>query len=291
MTAEHTPAAGRALVLGGGGLSGVAWETGILAGLAAGGADVTTADYVLGTSAGATVAAQIGSGLPIADLFDQQTVPALQSAELTPDLGRVIELMESWATLPLEFPDPAELRRVVGQRALTVQTVPEAERRAVIAGRLPQHPWPSRQLAVVAVDAHTGDVRVFDNDSGADLVDAVTASCAIPGIWPPVTIGAARYIDGGTRSVVNADLAAGYQRVLILAPMADPSLDEQVARLVAAAEEVEVLVITPDDESTAAFGLNPLDPAVRAPAARAGYAQGLRAAAAVVRLWQLQDFP
>ena len=291
MTAEHTPAAGRALVLGGGGLSGVAWETGILAGLAAGGADVTTADYVLGTSAGATVAAQIGSGLAIAELFDRQTVPALQSAELTPDLGRVIELMESWATLPLEFPDPAELRRVVGQRALAVQTVPEAERRAVIAGRLPQHTWPSRQLAVVAVDAHSGDVRVFDNDSGADLVDAVTASCAIPGIWPPVTIGPARYIDGGARSVVNADLAAGYQRVLILAPMADPSLDEQVAGLVAAGEEVEVLVITPDDESTAAFGLNPLDPAVRAPAARAGYAQGQRAAAAAARLWQLPDFP
>ena len=291
MTAEQTPAAGRALVLGGGGLSGVAWETGILAGLAAGGADVTTADYVLGTSAGATVAAQIGSGLAIAELFDRQTVPALQSAELTPDLGRVIELMESWATLPLEFPDPAELRRVVGQRALAVQTVPEAERRAVIAGRLPQHTWPSRQLAVVAVDAHSGDVRVFDNDSGADLVDAVTASCAIPGIWPPVTIGPARYIDGGARSVVNADLAAGYQRVLILAPMADPSLDEQVAGLVAAAEDVEVLVITPDDESTAAFGLNPLDPAVRAPAARAGYAQGHRAAAAAARLWQLPDFP
>lgn len=291
MTAEHTPAAGRALVLGGGGLSGVAWETGILAGLAAGGADVTTADYVLGTSAGATVAAQIGSGLAIAELFDRQTVPALQSAELTPDLGRVIELMESWATLPLEFPDPAELRRVVGQRALAVQTVPEAERRAVIAGRLPQHTWPSRQLAVVAVDAHSGDVRVFDNDSGADLVDAVTASCAIPGIWPPVTIGPARYIDGGARSVVNADLAAGYQRVLILAPMADPSLDEQVAGLVGAGEEAEVLVITPDDESTAAFGLNPLDPAVRAPAARAGYAQGQRAAAAAARLWQLPDFP
>jgi NTE family protein len=291
VTAEQTPAGGRALVLGGGGLSGVAWETGILAGLAAGGADVTTADYVLGTSAGATVAAQIGSGLAIAELFDRQTMPALQSAELTPDLGRVIELMESWATLPLEFPDPAELRRVVGQRALAVQTVPEAERRAVIAGRLPQHTWPSRQLAVVAVDAHSGEVRVFDNDSGANLVDAVTASCAIPGIWPPVTIGPARYIDGGTRSVVNADLAAGYQRVLILAPMADPSLDEQVAGLVGAGEEAEVLVITPDDESTAAFGLNPLDPAVRAPAARAGYAQGQRAAAAAARLWQLPDFP
>jgi NTE family protein len=291
VTAEQASPAGRALVLGGGGLSGIAWETGILAGLAAGGADVTTADYVLGTSAGATVTAQIGSGLPVADLFDRQTVPALQSAELAPDLGRVVELMESWEKLPLEFPDPAELRRVIGQRALAAATVPEADRRAVIAGRLARRDWPSRKLAVVAVQARTGDVRVFDKDSGADLVDAVTASCAIPGIWPPVTIGGDRYIDGGTRSVVNADLATGYQRILILAPMADPSLDEQVAGLVAAGDGVQVQVITPDDESTAAFGLNPLDPAVRAPAARAGYAQGEGAAAAVARLWQLPDFP
>ena len=288
--AEQAPAGERALVLGGGGLSGIAWETGVLAGLAAGGADVTAADYVLGTSAGATVAAQLGSGLSLTELFERQTVPALQSAELSPDIGRVIELMESWEKLPLEYPDPVELRREVGQRALTVETVPEAERRAVIAGRLPRHSWPSRKLAVVAVEANTGDVRVFDQDSGADLVDAVTASCAIPGIWPPVTIGTGRYIDGGTRSAVNADLAAGYRRVLILAPMADLALEEQSAGLVAGGAEVQVQVIIPDDESTAAFGLNPLDPAVRAPAARAGYAQGERAAAAVSRLWQRPDF-
>ncbi len=284
---ETVPAGQRALVLGGGGLSGIAWETGVLAGLAAAGADVTTADFVLGTSAGATVAAQLGGGLPLAGLLERQTVPALQSAELTPDIGRVIELMESWEQLPLEYPDPAKLRREVGQRALAAATVPEAERRAVIAGRLPRHSWPARKLAVVAVEAHTGDVRVFDKDSGADLVDAVTASCAIPGIWPPVTIGAGRYIDGGTRSAVNADLAAGYQRVLILAPMADPPLDEQVAGLTQASGAGSVLVLAPDDESLAAMGLNPLDPAVRAPVARAGYAQGERAAAGVARLWQL----
>ena len=73
----------------------------MLAGLAAGGADVTTADYVLGTSAGATVAAQLGSGLPLTELLERQTVPELQSAELIPDIGRVAELMESWEKLPL----------------------------------------------------------------------------------------------------------------------------------------------------------------------------------------------
>jgi NTE family protein len=286
--AEQESAAERALVLGGGGLSGIAWETGVLAGLAAGGADVTTADFLLGTSAGATVAAQVGSGLPVTDLFARQTVPARQSAELSPDLERVIELIESWERLPLEFPDPAELRREIGQRALAAGTVPEAERRAVIAGRLPRHSWPSRKLAVVAVEAHTGEVRMFDQDSGADLVDAVTASCAIPGIWPPVTIDGGRYIDGGTRSATNADLAAGYHRVLILAPMADPALDEQVAGLTQGAGDgpVQVQVLTPDEESVAAIGINPLEPGVRAPAARAGYAQGQRAAAGVARLWE-----
>jgi NTE family protein len=285
--AEQAPIGERALVLGGGGLSGIAWETGVLAGLAAGGVDVTAADHVLGTSAGATVAAQLGSGLSLTELFERQTVPELQSAELSPDIGRVVELMESWEELPLEYPDPVELRREVGQRALAAETVPEAERRAVIAGRLPRHSWPSGKLAVVAVEARTGDVRVFDQASGADLVDAVAASCAIPGIWPPVTIGAGRYIDGGTRSAVNADLAAGYQRVLILAPMADPSLDGQVAGLTQAAGDgsVQVQVLAPDDDSLAAMGINPLDPGVRAPVAHAGYAQGRRAAAGVARLW------
>jgi len=119
--------------------------------------------------------------------------------------------MESWERLPLEYPGPGRAAREVGQRALAVETVPEAERRAVIAGRLPRHSWPSGKLAVVAVEAHTGDVRVFDKDSGADLVDAVvTASCAIPGIGRPVTIGTGTATStGGTRSAVNADLAAG----------------------------------------------------------------------------------
>ena len=153
----------------------------------------------------------------------------------------------------------------------------------MIAGRLPDHSWPDRALAVVAVDAHSGEPRVFDRASGVDLIDAVAASCAVPGIWPPVTIGGRRYIDGGVRSTVNADLAAGYGRVLILVPMADPALDAQVAAL---AEAAEVEVISADEETVAAFGVNPLDPAVRPGAARAGYAQGERDAARIAPWWK-----
>jgi NTE family protein len=126
---------------------------------------------------------------------------------------------------------------------------------------------------ITAVDAVTGDLRVFDGTCGVGLVDAVAASCAVPGVWPPVTIDGARYIDGGVRTTANADLAAGHERVLILAPMADPALDGQVASL---RERSRVEVIAPDDEALTAFGINPLDPAIRTPCALAGYAQGKR---------------
>jgi len=70
---------------------------------------------------------------------------------------------------------------------------------------------------VTAVDAATGEFRTFDRDSGVPLVQAVAASCAVPGVYPPVTIGGRRYVDGGMRSAANVDLAAGVERVVVLA--------------------------------------------------------------------------
>ena len=67
--------------------------------------------------------------------------------------------------------------------------------------------------------ADNGEFVAFEKSSGVSLVDAVAASCAVPGVWPPVTINGRRYIDGGMRSAVNADLAAGYERVVVLAPI------------------------------------------------------------------------
>ena len=73
---------------------------------------------------------------------------------------------------------------------------------------------------MTAVDARTGEFAVFDSAGDASLVDAVGASCAVPGLWPPVTIGERRFMDGGMRTVANADLAHGYERVVIVAPVA-----------------------------------------------------------------------
>jgi NTE family protein len=273
----------RALVLGGGGLAGIAWETGVLAGLAEEGIDVAaTADRVVGTSAGAAVAVQLGSGLTLPELLARQTDPALQNEELAPAGTSVGELLELWAKLVAEIPDPVELRRRLGELALGAETVTEAARRAVIAGRLSRPEWPERPLTLVAVDARSGATRLFDRHSGVGLVDAVAASCAVPGIWPPVTIDGTRFVDGGIRTANNADLAAGHDHVLVLAPMADPGLDAEVAGL---RRTARVAVITPDEAAAEAFGMNPLDPAVRTPAAHAGLAQGRREAAAVAEAW------
>ncbi|MFE0389306.1 patatin-like phospholipase family protein [Streptomyces bungoensis] len=268
-----------ALVLGGGGVGGIAWITGVLAGLADAGRDVAGAGLLVGTSAGSTVAAQLGSGLGLAELYARQVDPALQAAEIPAvmDLEKFAAEIGAATSAAASVP---ELRRAVGRVALAARTVPEAERRAVIESRLPSHGWPERALRIVAVDAGSGEPRVFDRDSGVALVDAVAASCAVPGVWPPVTIDGRAYVDGGVRSATNADYAHGADRVLVIAPMGtEPFPSEQPLERVV--EELrawgaEVVVVGPDEASRAAMGDNPLDPATRRPAAEAGRQQGRR---------------
>jgi NTE family protein len=271
-----------ALVLGGGGIAGIAWHTGILHGMADAGLDVRGADFIVGTSAGATVAAQLGSGTPLDTWFRQQVDPERQNNELKPIGMSVTDLMEAVIRVWEEVADPAERRRRIGAMALAADTVPESVRREVVAGRLTDHSWPRRRIATVAVDAESGERCVFDAASGVDLMDAVAASCAVPGVWPPVTIGGHRYVDGGVYSLCNADLAEGFDKVLILAPMVDPELGDQLDGLAAMSR---AQVVAPDQASLAAFGVDPLDPSVRAPAARAGYAQGRQAVASTAAFW------
>jgi NTE family protein len=169
------------------------------------------------------------------------------------------------------------------------------QRRAIVAARLPRHDWPEGRMIVTAVDAQTGALAAFDRESGVDLVDAVTASTAMPGLVPTVSINGVRYINGGVRSAENADLASGYANVVVLSPFGGRSEPlpegqfEGLRRFPGAdlASQVEALrqegsrveVITPDAESRAAMGVNQMDPATRIPAARAGFAQGQREAA------------
>lgn len=275
---------GRALVLGGGGVAGIAWMTGLLLGLADEGVGLAGGcDTLIGTSAGSTVAAQITSGVALDDLFRRQVDPERQVAEAVPE-PHILELIGNAIPVLLQLADPVERTRRIGDLAAKSTTVEDHVRRRVIAARLPSHDWPDRVLKVVAVDIATGEPRVFDCDSGVGLVDAVSASCAVPGLWPPVTIGGCRYMDGGIRSSDNADLAVGCATVVVLSPLGrggitlpgGNGLSAQVAALEAAGTQVRV--VEPDDAASRAIGHNPLSPEVRAPAARAGRDQGRRIA-------------
>ena len=276
---------GQALVLGGGGVAGIAWITGLLTGLAEADEDVTGADMIVGTSAGSTVAAQVGSGLALDQLLRRQTQPELQSREIMAKLD-LDQVAADWAEIMQGVTSADDALRRVGAYALAADTVPEAERRAVIESRLPCRDWPTRLIEIIAVDAETGQTRVFDRDSGVSLVDAVAASCAVPGVWPPVTIDGRRYVDGGVRSSDNADLATGYERIVVISPMGYNSAMPSPMPLRAVVGHLreggsDVTVISPDEASVAAIGVNALDPATRVPAAQAGLAQGRRGLAAL----------
>jgi NTE family protein len=273
------------LVLAGGGLAGIGWETGILRGIADEAPETAKAlldlDVLIGTSAGSTVAAQLGSGLGLDVLFDRQTAPS--STELNPDVG-IDEITELFvAAMLIPNTTTAEKLQKIGVVALSTQTVTEAVRRNVIAQRLPSHEWPDRVLRISAIDTATGELVAFDRSSGVGLVDAVAASCAVPAVWPPVTIGEHRYMDGGVGSSVNMALADDCDVAVVLVPSGRSTPSPFGG---GAAEEVDAFGgsafgVFADDESIAAFGPNPLDPACRKPSALAGRQQGRRIAAAV----------
>lgn len=274
-----------ALVLGGGGVAGIAWEIGVLDALAHAGVDLTVAERIVGTSAGAAVGAQLCTGESLESLCARQLVPVEHSGELSID-SSLDGLLEQFAACFEGAPDEIELRRRLGRVALDAPTVEESARRAVIESRLSVHEWSARDLRVTAVDAHSGEFRVFDRTSGVPLVDAVAASCAVPGIWPPVTIGTSRFIDGGMRSGTNADLVEGADVVVILAPFPGgfgPTVEGEAAALRAAGAVVEV--IAADVTSLAAFGTNVLDPATRAPALREGRRQGALEHERIAAVW------
>ena len=273
----------KALVLAGGGVTGVGWEIGMLAGLADLGVNLGDADLVLGTSAGSVVGAQLTSGVPIEELYAEQLKEA--SGEIPARIRTGALLRFVLAGLLPGGDQRARIR--LGRLALAAKTVPEAERIAVIEQRLPVRVWPERELLITAVEAESGELRVFDRESGVGLVEAVAASCAVPTVWPPVTIEGRRYMDGGMRSVANADLAQGHGRVVVLAPMPatlrrSGRISEQLATL---GKHLHSAVISPDADARAAMGRNALDPAFRAAAAVAGRAQARTVRDAVAVAW------
>ena len=281
----------RALVLAGGGIAGIAWETGVLRGIAdespAAARLLTESDVLVGTSAGSAVAAQLSSGRPLDMLFEVQV--AESSAEIDPgvDVDTITELFLSALGAPYEESRDKTRQQMqrIGAVALATKTVPAPARRRVIAQRLPSHDWPDRALRLTAIDVASGELTVFERKSGVDLVDAVAASCAVPGAWPPVAIGGRHYMDGGVASSVNLVVAADCDAAVVLVPS---GVDAPSPFGAGPAAEITsfagaAFAVFADGDSLAAFGPNALDPGCRVPSALAGREQGRREAAALAR--------
>jgi NTE family protein len=281
----------RALVLGGGGTVGIAWETGVLNGLQSAGVDVTNADLIVGTSAGSVVGTQVALGMPLEGLLGAQLAPL----DETRDRPVAVDPQYFAAVaqkLALAKRVTSELLTEVGTLALSAPTGDEAEylQRFEL---LHNAAWPEHGLVITVVDAQSGEFRGLDHESSAPLREAVAASCAVPGIFPPVTIGGRHYIDGGMRSGTNADLAQRYDVVLIIAPIGSSAegmggsarrqMEEEIAQLREAGSLVDVIL--PDEETLDVFGVNLMDTSRRIDAAQTGVRQGTSAADTVRTMW------
>lgn len=284
-----------ALVLGGGGPVGVAWEAGLLAGLAEAGVDLSDADRIVGTSAGSVVGARLALGLTPAELLDATTeISAGPSATPPVDGEALLALGMAMFEALTGGRAHEEIARDVGSLALGAETMAEDDFVGLVGADLGSA-WPERDYRCTAFDTATGAFRAWGAADGVALDRAVASSCSVPGIFPPITIGGVRYMDGGVLSGTNAGLVTGSDRVVIVSVMsrAMPAaeaflrqpLDREAEALRAGGAAVEVVEL--DDDAVAAAGGNLMDfsPATVAAVGAAGRAQGRREADRVGAVW------
>lgn len=264
----------RTLVLGGGGITGIAWQAGVLAGLLENGVNVDKADRVIGTSAGAFVGAILVNGYDMKDYYYEldERRDNNDRATLSSDIYRL------WQNAFVVGRDDAQkVGQMLGDIVYTRPShIDLEERKQAVRQRLGDVEWKDI-LDITAINARTGDVGVFNSRSDVTLEDAITASGAVPGIWPHIRLNHSDCIDGGMVSPTNAMLAKGAKSIIILAPLADglgmiPSVYDDAKQL---SEQSHVLVIQPDSASEAEIGNNIYNPENIIKVGNAGYRQGL----------------
>lgn len=281
----------RALVLGGGGTVGIAWETGLAAGLQEQGIPLGAADLIVGTSAGSVVGAQLAAGYDPRLVLQMHRAMAGavsgQAERAVFDAQVIGEVFARWGSAGEMS---ADVRRELGALALKARTVPEDTYVGTIAQVMGVPEWPEQRLLITSVDAGSGDFVVWERGGTAPLERAVAASCCVPGIFPPVTIEGRRYVDGGVRSGTNADLVAGSGIVVIIAPLGERqfphgrlAMEQEIAALRAGGSTVELVL--PDASALDAFGPDMMDATRIVPAAEAGYRQGLALAERLQAVW------
>lgn len=278
----------RAVVLGGGGPVGIGWEAGLIVGLAQAGVVLADADAVVGTSAGSVVGAQLAAGADLADALALLGAATTEPLDNQAGIEGLQKLMTLVAEVTAEAAPPEESRARIGRLALDTATLPE-EQYLRMFKNMADVEWPEH-FSCTAVDAESGVFQVWDKSAGADLPEALASSCAVPTVYPPVTIAGARYMDGGMRDMLNADVASGHDAILAISctllelpeGLADPAMESvlagtraQLDGLRSAGSKVEAVVPGEEFLDISGWGLYLMD-FTRAGAA---YEAGLRQAA------------
>lgn len=296
----------RAVVLGGGGPVGVAWELGLAAGLAAGGIDLASADLVVGTSAGSIAGAMLTGGDDPAELVNEIEAIFHNSAgtsgatEVSPTaLAEFMEMTFDSGQLGDDPAAKAAHMERVGKFALAATTISEDAFVGTLGTVLAGRPWPAH-FACTAVDTVTGTFQVWDASTAVPLEQAIASSCSVPGVYPPITINGSRYMDGGARSALNADLAAGYDTVIVVSVTLlelPPGIDDEridgylakeratIDALRAAGSKVEVIVPDIDFLMISGMGMNLMDFTVVGAASEAGARLGKTEADRIAAIW------
>ena len=228
----------------------MAWEVGVLAGLADAGADPTGADVIVGSSAGSVVGTHVRQGRSIEALVASQREPRGEGGEARAQPTDLAPLIEIFGTLRQAKKRTPEVLQEVGRKAIAADTPPEAEWIRRCEGLVGDGEWPDGDLRITAVDCATGLRRVWTAADGVALARAIASSCAIPGVFPPVTLDGSRYTDGGLWSSSNLDvvLDADVGAAVFVGPLraGDPSaarsLEREIELLVSKGRRVEAIV-------------------------------------------------
>ena len=267
----------RALVLGGGGITGIAWESGVLAALIENGMNISQIDKIFGTSAGAFVGAVLSNNQDMKSYYHYLN----ENKDPNEQTKLKKEVYEMWRQAYIQGGNNQEnIGRLLGEMIDQVQPVISMkERKKAIAKRLNGSKWTS-QLVITAINARTGQLETINQQIGMDLIDSVAASRAVPGLWPHVTMNGKEYIDGGMVSSTNACLAKDFKQILIIAP-----LTQKIGKLpnvfddeITLSNTSDVYTITPDEFSKSIIGDNIYDASVIIEVGNAGYEQGKRLA-------------
>jgi NTE family protein len=211
------------------------------------------------------------------------------------------DLEQLIATLTEATSDPGRaeaVRAKLGRMALEASTMSEDLWLAMF-GTFAGAKWPD-SFACTAVATDDGGFQVWDRNSGVGVQLAVASSCAVPGIFPPVTINGRRWMDGGVRDILNADAAAGHDAVLAISctlleipeEFAMPALDSvmaatrsQLDRLRSDGSKVETIVPAEEMLEISGWGLSLMDFTRAASAYEAGVRQGEAEAGRLGGFW------